>query len=210
MYSTMHKFPLILTLAILLISFTVNAFGIDAESITLKQFIQIALQPVGQTMYVWGGGWNEADTGAGEEALTIGVSPNWKVFFEGQSRYYDYTQFNYMIHSGLDCSGFLGWVLFNLIPNEKGYVMKSGDLTNALVSLNWGEKYAKNKIKKHIPGDIMGKDGHVWISLGTCNDGSVLILQSSPPGVSLYGTQNGKRKSEAILLAELYMSRFFP
>jgi len=205
------------------IGFAIDAFSIDSfpiegpssslktvETITLKQFIQISMQPVGQTMYVWGGGWNEEDTGAGEEALTIGVSPNWKDFFEGQGGNYDYNQFDYMIHSGLDCSGFLGWALFNLIPNETGYVVKSGDLTGALASFDWGEKYLKSKIKKHIAGDIMGKDGHVWISMGTCSDGSVLILQSSPPGVSLYGTQNGRRKSEAVILAEQYMSRFFP
>ena len=61
-----------------------------AEDITLKQFITIAMQPVGKVMYVWGGGWNEADTGAGIEAMTIGVSPNWKAFFEKQDKDYDF------------------------------------------------------------------------------------------------------------------------
>ena len=41
---------------------------------TLKELLLTALQPVGSTMYVWGGGWNEADTGAGPDAVTIGVS----------------------------------------------------------------------------------------------------------------------------------------
>ena len=53
---------------------------------TLKKLLQTALQPVGSTLYVWGGGWNEADTGAGEEAVTIGVSPRWKSFFEKQNK----------------------------------------------------------------------------------------------------------------------------
>jgi len=160
-------------------------------------------------MYVWGGGWNEADTGAGVEALTIGISPNWKAFFEKQDKYYDFEKTRYMIHSGLDCSGYLGWVLFNLIPNRDGYVMKSGLFTKTLAGYGWGKWYSKNDIKTHIPGDIIGKAGHVWISLGTCRDGSVLILESSSPGVSLYGTQNGRRKSDAVALAELYMGRYF-
>ena len=181
-----------------------------AKNITLKQFITIAMQPVGKTMYVWGGGWNEADTGAGIEAMTIGVSPNWKAFFEKQNSHYDFNKTRYMIHSGLDCSGYLGWVLYNLIPNKNGYVMKSGLYTRTLAGYGWGKRYSKNEIKTLIPGDIMGRDGHVWISLGTCRDGSVLLLQASPPGISLYGTQRGNRKSEAVALAEFYMRFYFP
>lgn len=41
---------------------------------TLQNFLTIAMQPVDQTMYVWGGGWNEEDTGAGQDARRIGVS----------------------------------------------------------------------------------------------------------------------------------------
>ena len=178
--------------------------------ITLKQFLKIAMQPVGETVYVWGGGWNEEDTGAGIEAITIGVSPNWKDFFEKQNKDYDFMKTRYMIHNGLDCSGFLGWALFNLIPNNTGYVMESGYFTGTLASFGWGQKYSKNNIDTHIAGDIMGRAGHVWISLGTCKDGSVLILHSSPPGVALYGTQAGSKKSDAVALAELYMSRYFP
>jgi hypothetical protein len=181
-----------------------------AEDITLKQFITIAMQPVGKVMYVWGGGWNEADTGAGIEAMTIGVSPNWKAFFEKQDKNYDFTKTRFMIHSGLDCSGYLGWVLFNLIPNKDGYVMKASLFSRALAGFGWGQWYSRNNIKTRIPGDIMGTEGHVWISLGTCEDGSVLILHSSPPGVSLYGTQGEGRKSDAVALAELYMGRYFP
>ena len=181
-----------------------------SETKTLKQFLQIAMQPVGETMYVWGGGWNEEDTAAGIEALTIGVSPNWKEFFDKQDRYYNSAKTNYMIHSGLDCTGFIGWALFNLIPNDSGYVMKSGTLTQTLAKYNWGSWYSKKNIKTHIAGDIMGMPGHVWISMGACDDGSVLILHSSPPGVSLYGTQTGSKKSEAVALAEKYIQKYYP
>jgi hypothetical protein len=204
----MKKLGFILLFTIFL--FLVNKEQIYANDVTLKEFIKIAMQPVGQTMYVWGGGWNKADTGAGIEALTIGVSPNWKAFFEKQNRHYNFEETRYMIHSGLDCSGYVGWILFNLIPNRSGYVMKSGLLIETLVNLGWGQRYSRNTKRTNIPGDIMGSTGHVWISLGTCRDGSVLILQSSPPGVSLYGTQIGGQKSDAVALAELYMRRYFP
>ena len=46
----------------------------------LKCFLRTALLPVGSTMYVYGGGWNEADTGAGIEAVTLGVSAEWAEF----------------------------------------------------------------------------------------------------------------------------------
>jgi len=182
---------------------------IDANDVTLRKFITIAMQPVGETVYVWGGAWNEADTGAGVEALTIGVSPKWKAFFEEQDKDYDFEKTRFMIHSGLDCSGFVGWALFNLIPNENGYVMKAGLFPKALAGFGWGKWLSRNDIKTRIPGDIMGSEKHVWISLGTCKDGSVLILHSSPPGVSLFGTQGEGRKSDAVALAELYMSRYF-
>lgn len=39
---------------------------------TLKHFLKTSIKPVGQTMYVWGGGWNKADTAAGKEARQMG------------------------------------------------------------------------------------------------------------------------------------------
>ena len=201
-------------LALLLIYFAIGVYAAEeqatSETRTLKKFLQIAMQPVGGTMYIWGGGWNEEDTAAGAEALSFGVSQNWKEFFDKQDKYYDTKKTAYMIHSGLDCTGFLGWALFNLIPNETGYVMKSGVVVKTLAGYGWGDWRPKSKIDAHIAGDIMGMDGHVWISLGTCGDGSVLILQSSPPGVSLYGTQKGRKKSIAVELAEQYIQKYYP
>ena len=62
----------------------------DQPNLSLEHFLEIAMEPVGQTMYVWGGGWNEEDTGAGVEAVTIGVSDQWASFFEEQDASYDY------------------------------------------------------------------------------------------------------------------------
>ena len=54
------------------------------DTISLLDFLQTAVQPVGSTMYIWGGGWNEEDTGAGVEAVTLGVSSRWAEFAAGQ------------------------------------------------------------------------------------------------------------------------------
>ena len=57
----------------------------------------------------------------------------------------------------------------------------------------------------------MSKEGHVWMVVGQCEDGSVVLLHSTPPGVSLAGTllEDGT-KSQAVQLAEAYMSRYYP
>ena len=67
------------------------------------------------------------------------------------------------------------------------------------------------------PGDIMSINGHVWISMGTCEDGSVVILHSTPsdsrkgqPGggvqISAVGTSEN---CEAYVLADRYMSEYY-
>ena len=203
-------FTVLSALTVLIKTYANEGQAAKIEKKTLKQFLRIAIQPVGETMYVWGGGWNEDDTAAGVEALTIGVSKKWKAFFEKQDRHYNTAKTRYMIHEGLDCTGFIGWALYNLFPNKEGYVMKSGVLTKTLSEYKWGEWIPSKKVNSHIAGDIMGMSGHVWISLGTCCDGSVVILHSSPPGVSLYGTQTGLKKSEAVKIAEYYISTYFP
>ena len=153
---------------------------------TLQEFLNIALEPVGQTMYVWGGGWNEEDTGAGIEATTLGLSRQWEPFFEQQSSNYDYQTTLYQIHDGLDCSGYVGWVIYNLMESESGqsgYVMKSQEMASTYASYGWGTFTPYSEVTDHKPGDIFSNEGHVYISLGTCDDGSVLLVHTSPPGV---------------------------
>ena len=64
----------------------------------------------------------------------------------------------------------------------------------------------------------MSINGHTWISLGTCDDHSIVILHSSPadsrtgqPGggveISAIGTSE---ECEAYQLADWYMSEYFP
>ena len=94
---------------------------------SIKGFIKTALEPLGTTMYIYGGGWNEEDTGAGIEARTIGLSKEWEEFAKKQTSSYNYKDYDYkkdvsVIHLGLDCSGFVGWALYNTLETENGKV----------------------------------------------------------------------------------------
>lgn len=181
---------------------------------TLLQFLQIAAMPVGSTMYIWGGGWNEADTGAGEEAVTLGVSPRWEVFAAQQDAGYYHNNHRYQIHDGLDCSGYVGWAVYNILETENGrpgYVCSSTRMAKALADRGLGAYIPAQEMTVWQPGDIMSMEGHVWIVVGECSDRSVLFLHSSPPGVMFSGTllPDGSA-SQASNLAEAVMRTHFP
>lgn len=193
---------------------------------TIANLLVTALQPVGNTMYVWGGGWNEEDEGAGYETRRIGVSPRWKQFADEQTADYDFKKTRYQIHDGLDCSGYIGWVIYNVFEEcsvKKGYVMPAAYMAWEFAGMGWGRYTPAEYVTDWKAGDIMSAKGHVWMSLGMCEDGSVLLLHASPPGVSLCGTAEmprlhttglsgvkDKSGSQAELLAEQYMSKYYP
>lgn len=182
---------------------------------TLKNFLQTALLPFGSTMYVYGGGWDEVDNGAGKDARTLGVSLRWREFFEEQDENYDYKDHLYERENGLDCSGYVGWVVYNVMEEETGrpgYVMKARDMAMCFSARGWGSFTEKDKVNDYRPGDIMSGKDHVWISLGRCSDGSVLLLHASPPGVILSGTVTPEEESNSIAaqLAEKYTAMCFP
>ncbi|MGN0466859.1 MAG: hypothetical protein ACI4F9_11020 [Lachnospiraceae bacterium] len=182
---------------------------------TLKKLLKTALKPVGSTMYVWGGGWNKSDTAAGKTARTIGVSPRWRAFFKKQNSSYNYKNTKYQIKNGLDCSGYIGWSIYNILNKEngnKGYVMKAETMAKNFASRGFGTYTYKTGVKDYRAGDIMSMPGHVWMVLGQCKDGSVVLLHSSPPGVQISGTatKSGNRNSQAVALAKKYMKKYYP
>ncbi|MCC8104752.1 MAG: Ig-like domain-containing protein [Clostridiales bacterium] len=187
----------------------------DLSSSTLKTLLLTALEPVGSTMYVWGGGWNKADTGAGIEAVSIGVTSKWKAFFKKQTNSYNYQNTRYQIHNGLDCSGYIGWCIYNILnttDGNAGYVMSASKMASNFASRGWGTYRPASSVKNYRAGDIMSSSGHVWMVVGQCGDGSVVLLHSSPPGVRLCGTpsSSGKTSSQAVKLAASYMKQYFP
>lgn len=191
---------------------TVTPEPTEVPSPTLTKMLQTALLPVGNTMYIWGGGWNEEDNGAGPGATTIGLRPEWATFTALQNENYDYKNHKYEILNGLDCSGYAGWVIYNLFEqedNKDGYVFKSTNMASEYSQLGWGELLENPT--SFVPGDIVSIKGHVWISLGMCSDGSTLLVHASPPGVSICGTAlKDSIKSQAVTLAEQYMEAYYP
>ena len=185
------------------------------NQLTLKHLLQTALEPVGSTLYVWGGGWNEADTGSGIETVTMGVSPQWKSFFKQYGSTYDYTKTMYQIHNGLDCSGYVGWTIYNSVNttnNKNGYVMLADRMTSNFASRGWGTYKDKAQISQYRPGDILSSAGHVYMVLGVAADKSLVVVHSTPKGVQINGTPtpSGITNSIAASLAKQYMSTYYP
>ncbi len=209
---------------------------------TLENFLRTAMMPVGTTLYIYGGGWNWQDDGSAVQTRTIGVSPDWIRFFEGQDEnftykgkdgdeenvdasasYYPFGGYNEYYYAGLDCSGYVGWVIYNTFETEngkEGYVGGATGFAKRLADLGlgtWTQNVA-GPAAVFLPGDIMSLNGHVWISLGTCDDGSVVILHSTPsysrtgqPGGGVQIGAVGQDEScEAYTLADHYMSEYFP
>ncbi len=194
--------------------------GYQIQKATLRSFLTTALLPVGKTMYIWGGGWEsgaEKKSHKGSiEATTIGVSPRWEQFFRKSPRSYNYKNFRYLSHLGLDCSGYVGWVLYNTFNSVSGhgdYVMLAQDMARTFAGWGWGNYSPAGSYSDFRPGDIMSlQGGHVYIVLGQCSDGSVVLVHSSPKGVMITGTasRRGKKNSRAVKLAARYMKKYFP
>lgn len=162
------------------------------------------MQPAGNTLYLYGGGWNKKDTGASKEAVSFGLAPGWKEFFLSQSADYDYRNFfpenkedrireNQYGDKGLDCSGYVGWCLYNTLETENtgfGYVDKACRIAGNLAEKGWGVLDEKADPCSFLPGDIFSMKDHVWICLGVCDDRSIVILHSTA-SVSCSGGYGG-------------------
>ncbi len=212
---------------------------------TVANFLMTALAPVGTTLYIYGGGWDWQDEGSSVQTRTLGVSDNWVKFFEENDRnytfkakngddalanpansYYPYGGYNQYYYAGLDCSGYAGWVIYNTMETEnlkEGYVGGSTGTAKRLAGKGWGsftqDVKAPDGSNGYVmkPGDVMSINGHVWISLGTCGDGSVVILHSTPsksrtgqPGGGVQISAIGTSEScEAYALADYYMKTYY-
>ena len=200
---------------------------------TIRQLLSNALKPMGHTLYIYGGGWNTEDTGAAAETRTIGISPCWRQFFERQNVLYSYRnnddpQNSFYPHNGintyhewgLDCSGYIGWIVYNTLCTEngkEGFVTSSTRFAHSLAEKGLG-LYTKEKYL--CPGDIVSMKGHVWLCIGVCHDESVLIAHSTPSpsrsgkqggGVQLTALSHAPNQNcEAYRLADQYMKTRFP
>lgn len=203
---------------------------------TVKNLLATALMPVGRTLYVYGGGWNWQDDGASAQARSIGIAASWVTFFNKQTAeyhyrakdpavsYYPYGKWNEYYYAGLDCSGYVGWALYNVMHQESGgagYVMSAGKMAKAFAGYGWGT-WSRDALtpaeRQLLPGDIVSKPGHVWICLGTCEDGSVVFAHASPTESRTGGAGGGVQLSalgsstdcQAYRLADHYMKTYYP
>ena len=170
---------------------------------TLTSYLHNALVPAGRTLYIWGGGWG-GDAPGTDDYSKIGYQQTWQTFYnKNATASYDYTKHRYKYFSGLDCSGFAGWTLYNTMytKDDQGYVVyQSSSVAPTYIKKGWA-----TKTTTYRPGDVVSMDGHVWISLGTCSDKTILLVHSSPKGVQISGTGG-----QATILAKKYMKLLAP
>ena len=198
---------------------------------TLKNFLATAMEPVGTALYVYGGTWDWQDVNSSNQSMTIGLSQSWIDFFQSQDKtyhyknpnpaesYYPHNAWNQYYYAGIDCSGYVGWSVYNLMNTEnstvadnKGYVMSATkqagvfasnegwgtmDMGDVLMDETTGKPWVDEdgdgrriyEGHEFKPGDIFSMNGHVWISLGTCKDGSIVFMHSTPNTTNGAGVQ---------------------
>ena len=185
---------------------------IGDKQASIKSFLKTAMKPMGHTSYIWGGGWPYTTS---RRDITIGVSKTWREFYDSTSSNYDWRQHKFEIEKGLDCSGFVGWTIYNSVNTKSGgetYTTFAEVFGPNLKDKGLGTVRKAADVETYKPGDILYNPGHVWICLGTCSDGSVLLVHSSPGGVQINGTPtpSGKRNSKAVRLSREYMKKYRP
>lgn len=235
--------------------YTAPVSGVPGK-LTLKNFLATAMEPVGTALYVYGGTWDWQDVNSSNQAMTIGLSQSWIDFFQSQDKtyhyknpnpaesYYPHNAWNQYYYAGIDCSGYVGWSVYNLMNTEnstvadnKGYVMSATkqagvfasnegwgtmDMGDVLMDETTGKPWVDEdgdgrriyEGHEFKPGDIFSMNGHVWISLGTCKDGSIVFMHSTPNTTNGAGVQisaiGPNKNCEAYKLANQYMNKYFP
>ena len=220
--------------------YTAPVSGVPGKQ-TLKNFLATAMEPVGTALYVYGGTWDWQDVNSSNQAMTIGLSQSWIDFFQSQDAnytyknsanpsesYYPHNAWNQYYYAGIDCSAFVGWSVYNVMNTEDstvadntGYVMSATKQAKNFAEVQkWGTWSQEKPFKpEHFQtGDIFSMNGHVWICLGKCEDGSLVILHSTPSdsingqgggGVQINGVGDSEN-CQAVKLAEEYMSKYYP
>ena len=214
---------------------------------TLKNLLATALEPVGTTLYVYGGSWDWQDDMSSNQSMHIGLSQSWIDFFQsqdsnyyygtndddpGKSYYSSHRGWNQYYYAGVDCSGYMGWILYNTMntedctvaEQENGFVGSARGQAKMLADKGWGtftnnQEEVRSTFKT---GDVFSMSGHVWICLGVCDDGSIVFMHSTPSdakdgsGGEGGGAQisaldpKGSKDCEAYQLASYYMKKYYP
>lgn len=207
----------------------------NAGERTIKNFLATAMEPVGTTLYIYGGAWDWQDIGSSNQAKTIGISQTYVDFFQSNDdtftyrnnsdptkSYYPHSRYIQYYYAGMDCSGYVGWAMYNIMnetSGNDGFVEPAGTMARTFSDrYNFGTRTEEFTNLDFKPGDIFSMSGHIWISLGVCDDGSIVILHSTPsnsysgnPGGGVQISAIGEKEDcEAYYLAQEYMERYFP
>lgn len=213
--------------------YTAPVKGIPGQR-TLKNFLATALEPVGTCLYICGGAWNWQDGGSSNQATTIGLAQTWIDFFQSKDdtytyrddikmskSYYPHKGYIQYYYAGMDCSGYVGWTVYNVMNtqnNGEGYVQVSTKMAKSIADKGYGTITGKFSASDFKTGDIFSMNGHVWICLGVCDDGSLVILHSiqsdsrtGNPGGGVQISGIGENEDcQAYALAQKYMESYFP
>lgn len=126
-----------------------------------KEAVETALSLAGKVNYFWGG-----------KSLVIGWDSRWgqltQVWADGSSTTGTYRPY------GLDCSGFMDWIFYNLTGGE--YILGRGGGASAQHSYCTPVSQAEAQ-----PGDLAfySDDSHVGIVVGRREDGKLLVCHCS-------------------------------
>lgn len=126
-----------------------------------KEAVETALSLVGKVNYFWGG-----------KSLVIGWDSRWgqltQVWADGSSTTGTYRPY------GLDCSGFMDWIFYNLTGGE--YILGQGGGASAQHTYCAPVSQAEAQ-----PGDLAfyPDDSHVGIVVGRREDGKLLVCHCS-------------------------------
>ena len=198
---------------------------------TVRNFLANALMPVGNALYVYGGGWNWQDNAASDQTRSVAMPDSWSRFFgsrtadyhyknpDSAASFYPFRGWNAYYYAGLDCSGYVGWAVYrtlNTTDYGAGYVGSASGQAADFARRGLGAlSYDTAAL---CPGDIVSISGHVWICVGRCGDGSLVILHSTPSpsrtgqkggGVQL-GAIGGSEGCEAYRLISQVIPTHYP
>ena len=150
--------------------------------------MEFVTQPVGKTLYVWGGGHNWSD------ATRKGISPKWKQWYDSNSSSYNYRYYMDLSEAteqkGLDCSGFVGWSVYQIMQSRSGGPMYTD------VSGNLGSLYSGKGI---LDGPGACNCSSAWIGIQDTVAAKCILLANAllPVGKTLYVWGGGHNWSDA-------------
>ena len=153
---------------------------------------------------------------------------------------------NQYYYAGVDCAAYVAWVVYNMLNTEsrgEGFVVSSTNMAwNFAQKDGWGtydkgsfvlnedgsvyldkddDCYRLFDVADFKVGDVFSDNGHAWICLGVCEDGSMVFMHSTPStstdglgeggGIQISALDVEMREDcEAAQLANHYMDTYYP